>query len=64
MPPEAKYRQFGLLTFLSGVVRHLLDRRRAAANSSAPLADQDFIKDQQHPGRTCSEERASGTGEA
>jgi hypothetical protein len=43
MPPEAKYRQFGLLTFLSGVVRHLLDRRRAAATSCAPLTDYDFI---------------------
>ena len=30
---------------MSGVVRHLLDRRRAAATSCAPLTDYDFIND-------------------
>ena len=43
MQPEAKCRQFGLLTFLSGASRHLLGRRRVAATSCAPLTDYDFI---------------------
>ncbi len=64
MQPEAKCRQFGQLTFLSGASRSLLDRRRAAATSCAPRADYHFINDQEHPDRTGGEERGDGTSEA